>query len=120
MAFIAYALPIVPGQSGRAASFGAEMTPELRERYEELNRHANLRRHLEWIQHSPMGDLLIVLFETDTPDKVGRPFEDNAYDRWWTSRVEALHGFDPTAPDFKPVVPALTWDWHDEVSTGHS
>jgi len=120
MAFIAYALPIEPGQSGRAASFGADMTPELRARYEELNRHANIRRHMEWVQQTPMGELLIVMFESDTPEKIGRPFEDTEYDRWWTARVKAVHGFDPADPDFHPVIPAQTWDWHDEVSTGHS
>ena len=120
MAFLAYALPIAPGQAGRAGSFGADMTPEHREHYEHLNRQANVRRHLEWIQSSPMGDLLIVVFESDTPEKLGRPFEDNAYDRWWTARVKAVHGFDPLDPNFEPVMPRLTWDWHDEVSTGHS
>jgi hypothetical protein len=119
MAFIAYALPIVPGQSGRAAGFGEEMTPELREQYETLNRHANIRRHMEWVQPSPMGDLLIVVFESETPEKVGREFQNDAYDEWWTSRVKALHGFDPTDPDFHPVMPTMTWDWHNEMATQH-
>lgn len=120
MAFIAYALPIVPGQAGRAAGFGTEMTPEQREHYENLNRQANVRHHMEWVQPSPMGDLLIVVFESDTPEKLGRPWADDEYDRWWTARVQALHGFDPTDPTFHPVMPAMTWDWRDEVSTGHS
>jgi hypothetical protein len=120
MAFLAYTLPIVPGQSGRASSFGTDMSPEHREHYEALNRQANIRRHMEWIQSTPMGDFLIVVFESDTPEKIGRPFETNSYDQWWAGRVQAIHGFDPTDPNFKPVNPVLTWDWRDEVSTGHS
>ena len=120
MAFVAYALPILPGQAGRAGNFGTELTPELRERYEHLNRGANVRRHMEWVQPTPMGDFLVVVFESDTPEKMNRAFEDNAYDRWWRDRVHAVHGFDPGDPNFHPVMPALTFDWHDEVSTGHS
>jgi hypothetical protein len=122
MAFIAYTLPIVPGQSQRARDFGDELAqhPGFQQHYEELNRHANVRRHMEWVQETPMGDFLVVVFETDTPEKVGRPFTDSDYDDWWTRRVEAVHGFDPAAPEFKPVIPRQTWDWHDEVSTGHS
>src|SRR5437867_2425996 len=118
MAFITYALPLLPGQAERAAGFGSEMTPEQRQHYEMLNRQANLRRHMEWVQSSPMGDLLIVVFETDTPERVGRPFEDNDYDRWWIARIKSLHGFDPLDPSFEPVVPRQTWDWQNEVSTG--
>jgi hypothetical protein len=113
-ALIVYALPIAPGQTGRAGSFGAEMTPELREAYEELNRRAGLRRHMEWVQPSPMGDLLLVLMESDTPEKIGRPFVDSPYDRWWTERVRQIHGFDPAAPDFVPAFPTLTWNWADD------
>ena len=120
MAVLAYVLPIVPGQTARAAGFGAELTPALRQQYEWLNRRANVRRHLEWVQPGPVGDLLIVMFETDTPEKLGRAFTNDAYDRWWTDRVNAIHGFDPTAPDFVPVIPAMTWDWHDEMSTQSS
>ena len=75
---------------------------------------------MEWVQATPMGELLIVVFETDAPEKVGRPFEETSYDRAWIERVKAIHGFDPTDPAFEPVVPRLVWDWKDEVATGHS
>jgi hypothetical protein len=120
MAFIVYALPIVPGQSDRAGDFAGHLTPQHRAHYEELNRRAKIRRHLEWIESTPMGDLLIVLFETDAPEQVGRPFEDNAYDKAWLERIKTIHGFDPTHPSFEPVIPKLVWDWTDEVATGHS
>jgi hypothetical protein len=120
MAYIAYALPIVPGGAERAGNFGAELTPEHHAHYEALNRRAKIRRHMEWVQSTPMGDLLIVVFETDAPETVGRPFEDNAYDRAWISRIKAIHGFDPTDAAFEPVIPKLVWDWTDEVATGHS
>ena len=42
MAFIAYTLPIVPGQSERAGNFRAELNPDHEAHYEELNRRAKL------------------------------------------------------------------------------
>lgn len=114
MALIAYALPILPGQSGRAGSFEQELTPELRVRYEELNREQSVRRHMEWVQQTPMGDVLIVVFDVDTPERMFRTFADDGYDRWWRDRVLAIHGFDPGAPDFHPVIAPVAFTWTDE------
>jgi hypothetical protein len=106
MAIIAFALPILPGQSGSAGNFAGELDAAgLRSRYEELNRAADLKQHLEWVQHSPDGDLLIIVFETDAPQKLGREFSDDEYDNWWRARVQRIHGFDPAVgghdPDLK-------------------
>ena len=96
------------------------MERELREQSERLNRDQNIRRHMEWVQPSPVGNLLIVVFESGAPERMMRDFGDNAYDNWWRRRVEVLHGFDPGDPTFHPILPALTWNWTDEVATAHS
>ena len=114
MPFLAYALPILPGQSERAANFDRELTPELRAHYERLNRAQNVRRHMEWVQPTPAGDVLIVVFESDTPERMNRAFADNAYDTWWRARVRAVHGFDPGAPDVHPVIAPVAFEWTDE------
>lgn len=109
MAIIAYALPILPGQTGAAGDFARELDESgHRDRYEELNRRAGLRRHLEWIQSTPSGDLLIVAFETDDPERLGRPFGDDDYDRWWRARVQRIHGFDPATAG---SLPRLSYAW---------
>jgi hypothetical protein len=113
VAFIVYALPIVRGQSARAASIDAELTGSRREEYERLNRAAEVRRHMEWVQTTPTGDLLIVMFESNAPQKLARPFEDTPYDRWWRQRVTAIHGFDPGDPEVRPVMPLLIHTWTD-------
>jgi hypothetical protein len=97
MALITYALPILPGQTSAAGAFGADLDAAgYRDRYEELNRSAGIVRHQEWIQSGPEGDLLIVVFETPTPERIARPFDaDDGYDRWWRERVQRIHGFDP-------------------------
>ena len=97
MAIIAYAVPILPGQSDAAAAFEADLDEAgHRARYEALNRAAGLTRHLEWVQEGPDGDLLIVVFDTPKPERLGRAFDDSdEYDRWWRTRFERIHGFDP-------------------------
>lgn len=109
MAVIAYALPIVPGQNESARNFAGELDEAgLRNRYEELNRAAEVTRHMEWIEPTPTGDLLVVFFETDAPDGLGRGFVDDEYDRWWRARVERINGFDPATAG---VLPELVYSW---------
>jgi hypothetical protein len=107
---IAYALPILPGRTESAADFGAALDRAgLRERYEELNRRAELIRHDEWVQSLPGGDILIVVFETAAPQKLGRKFDPNdEYDNWWRARIRENHGVDP---DSGSVLPGITWSW---------
>jgi hypothetical protein len=109
MPFIVFAMPIRPGETDRAVQFGDELTPELREEYERLNRDQNIRRHMEWVQRTPMGDLLLVLFESETPERMLRPFRDHAYDDWWRQRVQQVHGWDPA--EIEAVFPEQTFEW---------
>ena len=109
MAVIAYALPIVPGQADSARNFATELASAgHRDRYEELNRAAKVTRHMEWVQSTPVGDLLVVFFETDAPEMLARPFSNDDYDRWWRARVERVHGFDPATAG---ALPELVYDW---------
>lgn len=99
MAILAFAVPIMPGQADAVRSFESDLDRlGLRNRYEELNRRAGIRQHLEWVQPGPTGDLRLVLFETDTPEKLARPFGNDEYDRWWVSQFKSIHGFDPSTP----------------------
>jgi hypothetical protein len=111
MAILAFAVPIVAGRSDEVRRLGADLERlGLRARYEELNRRAGLRRHMEWIESTPNGDRLLVLFETDTPERLARPFGDDEYDRWWVGRFQRVHGFDPAKPG---PPPELTWSWEE-------
>jgi hypothetical protein len=111
MAILAFALSITPGRSAEARGFGTELDRRgLRARYEELNRQAGLTRHLEWLQAGPDRDTLIVVFETDTPDRLVRPFDpDDEYDRWWVERVKRVFGFDPASAGPAPQ-PTFVWE----------
>ena len=109
MAILTFAVPIVAGHANEVSRLGEDLDRlALRARYEELNRRAGLRRHMEWIESTPDGDLLLVLFETDTPEKLGRTFGDDEYDRWWVDRFKRVHGFDPATPG-PPPTPTFAW-----------
>ena len=110
MAVLAYALPVLPGHSEEAASFGAELDAAgLRDRYEELNRRAGVQSHTEWLQRGPAGDILVVAFESDAPERLFRPFtEGDAYDDWWRARVQRVFGFDPADVTEGPQT-AFSW-----------
>ena len=107
---IAYTLPILPGRSESAGDFGSALDRAgLREQYEGLNRQAGLLRHMEWVQSFPSGDVLIVVFEIDAPERLARAFvPGDAYDDWWRARIRENHGFDPADGG---VIPAVTWSW---------
>ncbi len=116
MAFVAYALPVVPGQRERVKRFAEELEPR-RAAYEELNRRAGLKRHITWLQEGPMGDLLLTVFETDDPEKLSRAFTDSDYDRWWVSYLKEVHGIDLSVMTPPPPPPiSFAWEAPDLVA----
>jgi hypothetical protein len=108
---IAYALPILPGQAGRAKRFGPELEESgHRAAYDELNRLATVRRQVHFVQSFPSGDLQIVAFDVEDPSLLGRAFTDSAYDQWWLDYLRDVHGLDIRAMPEPPPPPGLTFD----------
>lgn len=110
MAWFAATIPIQRGQEARAKEIGAEFA-ERHARYEELNRAAGLKRHLEFIQETPMGAAMITVYEADDLSKLGRVFSDDAYDTWWTDRIKDIHGFDLRGPGASLPQVTLVHEW---------
>jgi hypothetical protein len=110
MAILAFALPILPGARERLMRTAQELA-ERRDEYEALNQAAGLRRHVEFLERSPVGDLHIVVYETDDPSRLSRTFSDSEYDRWWVARLKDLYGVDAsTGPPPSPDVTQI-WSW---------
>ncbi len=109
MAWFVAALPVVPGKEGRAAKLKEELQAHWK-RYEELNRNAELKRHMEFLQETPMGALVISIMEADDLSKISRAFDEGEYDKWWTARIHDVHGFDPRQMTDPPkTTPLLEW-----------
>jgi hypothetical protein len=110
MAIVAFVAPILPGKRERVLRTAEEIEAH-RADYEALNRQAGMRRHVEFVQRTPMGDLHIVVYDLDHPAALGRQFGDSDYDRWWVSRLKDVYGIDVEA-DGAPAPEILrTWSW---------
>lgn len=108
MAWFVAALPVIPGMEGRAEKLreGLERHWQV---YEQLNRRAGLKRHLEFLQRTPTGATAITIMESDDLSKLSRAFTDTPYDNWWRAYVKDVHGFDPADPHVPNVVQLLDW-----------
>jgi hypothetical protein len=94
MAVVAFAIPVLPGKSDRVAKLEEELGPVWGE-YEELNRQATVSRHLVFLQHMPLGDVMVNVLEVGDPSKIARRFSDSAYDRWFIDYTKDVVGIDP-------------------------
>jgi hypothetical protein len=74
MAAFAFSLPILPGQEEAVRRFGEAVSEsrELREEYEETRRKLGIREEKVWMQRTPIGQAMIVYWETDDPQRTLR------------------------------------------------
>ena len=74
MAVFAFALPILPGQENLVRSIGEVVSSsgELRERYEESRKRLGISEEKVWIQRTPIGQSIIVYWETEDPQRTLR------------------------------------------------
>ena len=110
MAWFAAALPVQPGKEGEVRQRGEGFGKFLGE-YVRLNEGAKLKRHLEFLQETPMGAMTITLYEFEGDGSaLGRAFTSSEYDKWWLKHVQDVHGFDLTKPMPPPKV-TLVHEW---------
>ncbi len=111
MAWFAAALPVLHGKEDEARRRG-EGFRRFAGEYERLNREAQLRRHLEFLQETPFGSTMILLYEFDGDgSKLGRAFTDSAYDKWWVGHLKEVHGIDVTGAPAPPPKTTLVHEW---------
>jgi hypothetical protein len=74
MAAFAFSLPILPGQEDevRRISELVSGSGELRKGYEESRKKLGVSEEKVWLQRTPIGQTLIVYWETDDPQRTLR------------------------------------------------
>ena len=79
MAAVAFALPILPGQENLVKSFGEAVSGSggLREEYEEFRKRLGIREEKVWVQRTPIGQAIVVYWETDDPQRTLREIADS-------------------------------------------
>ena len=79
MAAIAFALPILPGQNDVVRRLGESVSEsgELREAYEESRKRLGISEEKVWVQRTPIGQSMIVYWETEDPQRTLRQIADS-------------------------------------------
>ena len=99
MAFMAMAIPILPGKTEAWRAWMSEMQSggARHAAFVESRRSVGLHERTS-LQQSPMGDLVIVVLEGDDPMRSFGEFNSrqDEFARWFLAKVQEFHGVDLT------------------------
>ena len=114
MAAFAFSLPILPGQEEVVRRLGEAVSEsgELREEYEETRSKLGIREEKVWMQRTPIGQAMIVYWETDDPQRALREIA-NSQDEF-VKRFRDLILSAAPALDFseeQPLPNELLFEW---------
>jgi hypothetical protein len=105
------AFPVLPGKADEVRKFAQE-TLGRGEEFSASQKHSGVTRE-EWsLQETPMGDLVLVRFESDDVEKSFERLATSTddFDVWFRSRVMEISGVDLAAPPEGPP-PEIILDW---------
>lgn len=104
VAMFAISFPILPGKTEEWKRFSSELVGSRRSQFEESRRKLGVREQT-FLQHTPMGDFVIVTFEGDNPadafSKLAQGTDE--FTTWFKQNVMSTHGVDLAAPPPGPL-----------------
>ncbi len=114
MTAVAFALPVLPGQEENMRRLSEEVlaSGQLRDAYEESRRKLGITREMAWLQPTPVGDMVIVYWESDDMQYVLREIAasqdhfDSRFRQFIQSSVPGM-GF----PSEEPLANQLLFEW---------
>ena len=114
MAAFAFTLPILPGQEGVVRSIGEALSGsgELQEAYEASRRTLGIREEKVWVQKTPIGQALVVYWETEDPQRTLRQLadsQDEVVERFRDLIMSAAPALDLSAEH--PITSELLFSW---------
>lgn len=114
MASVAFTLPILPGQEDVVRRMGEAVSGsvELREEYEESRKRLGIREEKVWIQRTPIGQAVIVYWETEDPQRTLREMAESqdAFDREFREIIESAAPAIDLGEDY-PLSNELLFEW---------
>lgn len=110
MPSIAFAIPIQPGKTKDMEQFAREVL-EHRDLDELMTRYGIVKESW-YLQESPQGDMVIVVFDADDPARVLREFADaqGDFEKWEKKRFQEITGVNFDEPTAAPPSRAIL-DW---------
>jgi hypothetical protein len=104
MAMLAMAIPISPGKTEKWKTFIGEVKGPRFEEFKASRRKLGTQERT-YLQHTPMGDLVIVTLEGADPASAFARFGQGTDDftKWFVQQVREIHGMDLTAPPPGPL-----------------
>jgi hypothetical protein len=112
MPTIAFSLPIAPGETETFRNAHRHFVGERRAEFEASRRRLGMRSERGFLQHTPAGDLAIVIFEVDDAAHMfaGVGSSDAALDVDFRSYLRQVFGLDVTRPPpSPPAEPVFDW-----------
>ena len=110
MGDVAFTAPILEGKFEAWERFNAEIEGPRRGEWEDQMKRLGIERQRVWLQHTPMGQFVVVVVEGGDADhmmmKIGQ--SDNEFDVWFRGQIKDFHGIDMTQPPEGPPPTLLT------------
>lgn len=115
MAAVAFALPILPGQGETIRRLSEEVSGSgpLRSAYEESRRSLGITAEKAWLQPTPIGEVVIVYWESDDPQRVLRTIasSQDEFDRRFRQFIETAAPAMDLSQE-QPLSNELLFEWH--------
>lgn len=107
----AIAIPVAPDKEQEFRKFISDIKDT---HYEDFmaSRHKMGVRERTFLQHTPMGTMVIVTLEGENPEEAFTKFGqgDDAFSKWFAEGVKNVHGIDLNAPPPPGPLPELIVD----------
>jgi hypothetical protein len=113
MASLALVLPILPGKTEVVRKMFRTLKSEKWKDYDRAQRKAGVKKERDFLQSSPMGDMLIVYLEQDDFSKAFSELaaSKDPFDVWLKKEVKNATGIDFSQPPSGPLPELLSsWD----------
>ena len=106
----AMAVPILPERAAEWEKFSTELKTTWHAQFCESRNNLGVHERT-FLQHSPMGDFVVVTLEGDEPEKAFANFAagNDEFTNWFAEQVKTVHGVDLRQPPPGPL-PELILD----------
>jgi len=98
--YYGFAAPILPGQLDAWKRMAKEMTGTRKKEYSSSRKKSGVKHERAWLQHTPMGDFVVVYLEGKNAEKAmdNLAASKDPFDQWFSKQISAIHGLTGPPP----------------------